>query len=76
MRAGRSLPGGLAASAITAFHRGCGGRRPHTQPTLGLALFISTLLATVATGMKAVVIGLSTRYRRHHDLGVVFGRLV
>jgi len=76
MRAGRSLLGGLASSAITAFHRGCGGLRPHTQPALGLALFIFALLATVATGMKEVVIGLSTRYGRHHDLGVVFGRLV
>jgi len=76
MRACRSLLGVLASSAITAFQRGCGGLRPHTQPTLGLALFIFALLATVATGMKAVVIGLSTRYRRHHDLGVVLGCLV
>ncbi|HXH12920.1 MAG TPA: hypothetical protein VNP04_24510 [Alphaproteobacteria bacterium] len=61
MRAGRSLLGVLASSAITTFHRGCGGLRPYTQPTLGFALFIFALLGTVATGMKAVVIGLSTR---------------
>jgi small conductance mechanosensitive channel len=44
-------------------------------PTLGLALLAFALLAVGGAGMKALAIRLSTKYRRHRNVGLVLGRL-